>query len=53
MPVIFKDLGLYGEKPKLEKKVNPLPDGLHWLRGMDMEPVLMTQEEIKKELIQL
>ena len=31
MPVIFKDLALYGEKPELEKKINPLPDGLMWL----------------------
>ena len=53
MPVIFKDLGIYGEKPCLEKKINPLPNDLLWLRGMDTEPTLMTREEIEKELIQL
>ena len=53
MPVIFKDLGIYGEKPHLKKNVNPLPDGLLWLRGMDTEPRLMTHEEMQKELIQL
>lgn len=53
MPVIFKDLALYGEKPNLTKKINPLPDGLLWLRGMDIEPRLITLAEIEKELIQL
>lgn len=53
MPEIFKDLGLYGEFPKLEKKINPLPDGLLWLRGMDTKPRLMTAGEINKEVISL
>lgn len=44
MPLIFKDLALYGRKPKLEKVINPLPNGLMWLRGMDTEPILMTEE---------
>ena len=51
MPEIFKDLALYEEFPKLEKKINPLPDGLLWLRGMDTEPVITTKEEIDKEII--
>lgn len=53
MPVIFKDLALYGKKPNLEKKINPLPDGLLWLRGMDTDPVLTKREEMEKELIDL
>lgn len=53
MPVIFKDLALYGKKPDLEKKINPLPDGLIWLRGMDTEPVLTTMEDVEKGLIRL
>src|SRR5574344_744878 len=53
MPEIFKDLILYGEKPQLEKKINPLPDGLLWLRGMDTKPKLMTAEDINKEVITL
>ncbi len=53
MPVIYKDLALYCKKPALEKKINPLPDGLHWLRGMDTEPMLMTDDEMRKELITL
>lgn len=53
MPVIFKDLALYGEYPGLKKKINPLPDGLVWLRGMDTKPRLTTEKEIKDSLIQL
>jgi hypothetical protein len=47
MPEIFKDIALYKELPKLNKKINPLPDGLMWLRGMDTTPKLMTEEQIK------
>ena len=51
MPAIFKDLGLYGKKPVLEKKINPLPEGLLWLRGMDVEPRLTTAEAMKREIV--
>ncbi|AEF85655.1 hypothetical protein TREPR_0331 [Treponema primitia ZAS-2] len=51
MPVLFKDLALYNEYPKLNKKINPLKDGLLWLRGMDSKPRLMTRKEIKQEVI--
>ena len=50
MPCLFKDIVLYNEFPKLEKKINPLPDGLLWLRGMDTKPRLMLQEDIEKEI---
>ena len=50
MPEIFKDLAIYGEKPNLQKNINPLPDGLLWLRGMDTKPRLMTSSEIEKEV---
>jgi len=50
MPCIFKDIALYNEFPVLDKKINPLPDGLLWLRGMDTKPRLMRQEEIEKEI---
>ena len=52
----FNALGiqaLYHEKPILPRKINPLPDGLMWCRGMDTEPVLMTKELLDRELIQL
>ena len=51
MPEIFKDIALYGEFPKLKKKINPLPDNLMWLRGMDTLPKLMTANEIDNEII--
>jgi carbamoyl-phosphate synthase large subunit len=53
MPVIYKDLALYGRKPILEKTINPLPDGLIWLRGMDTDPRLSTMEDVNQEIIKL
>lgn len=50
MPEIFKDIALYGEFPQLEKKINPLPSGLMWMRGMDVIPRLITSENINKEI---
>jgi hypothetical protein len=50
LPEIFKDLALHGEKPALTQKVNPLPNGLLWLRGMDTPPRLVTPEEIEVEV---
>ena len=53
MPEIFKNIALYNEFPSLDKKINPLPDGLIWLRGMDSKPILTSEEKISRELIQL
>lgn len=53
MPKIFKDIALHNEFPKLSKRINPLPDGLLWLRGMDTKPKLMKSDEINQELILL
>jgi carbamoyl-phosphate synthase large subunit len=50
MPEIFKDIALYGEFPKLEKKINPLVNGQHWLRGMDTIPRLMSTDDINREI---
>lgn len=50
MPEIFKDLAIYGQMPILNKKINPLPDGLLWLRAMDREPMLTTEKEISSQL---
>ena len=38
---------------KLEKKINPLPDGLFWLRGMDTKPKLMQESEVMADIIKL
>lgn len=51
MPLILKDLCIHGISPDLEKNMNPLENGLLWLRGMDCRPRLTTYEEIKKEII--
>lgn len=48
LPRIYCDLGLHGTRPDLERKVNPLPDGLFWIRGMDVEPVLTTDQRMKE-----
>lgn len=50
LPEIFKDIALYGEFPQLKKKINPLPNGLMWLRGMDVVPRLLTQDAISQEI---
>ena len=53
MPEIFKDLALYGEKPNLDKIINPLQDGLLWLRGMDTLPKIFKPEQIEQEIFLL
>lgn len=53
MPVILKNLCLYGKKPQLASICNPLPDNLLWIRGMDERPVLTTEEEIDKKLLRI
>lgn len=47
-PEIYCNIALDGNFPVLDKKINPLPDGLIWIRGMDVEPILTTSEELKK-----
>ena len=50
MPEIFKDIALYQEFPALRKVVNPLPDGLLWLRGMDTKPMLVRDTDLEKKI---
>jgi len=45
-PQILCDIILEDKFPSLERKINPLPDGLVWIRGMDVEPVLTTVDEL-------
>lgn len=40
MPYIFTKLAFCETPPLPEQRVNPLPTGLLWLRGMDRDPVL-------------
>ena len=48
MPEIYCNIALDGDFPSLNKKVNPLPDDLIWIRGMDVEPKLLTLNELTK-----
>jgi len=48
MPEIYCNIALENKFPVLDKKINPLPDGLVWIRGMDVQPVLTTIEELEK-----
>ena len=45
-PEIYCNIALDGNFPALEKKINPLPDGLVWIRGMDQAPVLTTADKL-------
>lgn len=47
MPKIYCDIALDGKFPALQKRINPLEDGLIWIRGMDVEPVLTTRSELE------
>ena len=50
-PEIFKQLAL-AEKISIDKGViNPLADGLMWVRGMDTEPLLIVKKSIETEII--
>lgn len=51
MPKIFADIALHGRFPVLARKMNPLPDGLLWCRGMDTKPRLMTRDQVERELL--
>jgi carbamoyl-phosphate synthase large subunit len=48
LPEIYVNLALDGIFPTLPRTINPLPDGLVWIRGMDVEPVLTTAEDLDK-----
>ncbi len=50
LPVILKDLCLYDKKPDGAPFINPLQDGLLWIRGMDTKPLLTTEENINSEI---
>ena len=46
LPEIYCNIALEDVFPVLERKINPLPEGLVWIRGMDVEPVLSTTSEL-------
>ena len=47
-PQMYCDIALEGKLPSLSKPINPLPDGLVWIRGMDVEPVLAKTLDVDK-----
>jgi carbamoyl-phosphate synthase large subunit len=50
-PEIFRQLAL-GEKISIEKGlIDPLENGLMWVRGMDTEPMLIVKESIETGII--
>ena len=48
MPEILLKLVYNEPLPKLKKKLNPLKNGLVWIRGMDFLPILTTERKINK-----
>ncbi|MCK4781680.1 carboxylate--amine ligase [Candidatus Parcubacteria bacterium] len=49
MPEIYIKLA-YGEPlPKISKKINPLENGLIWIRGVDFLPVLTRKSKLEKD----
>jgi hypothetical protein len=46
MPLIFVKLAFGEPAPAIVPRINPLPPGLAWVRGMDAEPLLTTVEDI-------
>lgn len=53
MPYIFVKLAYGEELPKFKKKLNPAPDHMVWIRGMDFEPVLASRQEIEQNVTDL
>lgn len=47
MPYIYVKLAFGERLPRIKKTLNPLKNGLAWVRGMDIEPVLTSLEEIQ------
>jgi predicted ATP-grasp superfamily ATP-dependent carboligase len=48
MPRILIKLAFGEELPPISRQLNPLPDGLTWIRGMDREPVLTDMDRVER-----
>lgn len=46
MPYIFVKYGMGEPLPEIHPKINPITPGLAWVRGMDVEPVLLPLDQI-------
>jgi carbamoyl-phosphate synthase large subunit len=47
MPYIYLKAAFNERLPRIKKRINPLKNGLAWVRGMDTEPVLTSMKEIE------
>jgi len=47
MPYIFVKIAFGEKSPAIKRKINPLPSGLAWIRGMDFHPTLTSVKEIE------
>lgn len=48
MPYIYIKLAYKEKPPQITKRLNPLPPGLCWIRGMDFLPILTDLKEIRR-----
>src|SRR5688500_1835291 len=48
MPALYVKMAFGEPLPAIEPRINPLPDGLAWVRGMDCEPVLLPLASIEE-----
>jgi hypothetical protein len=48
MPALYVKAAFDEPLPLLERRINPLPEGLAWVRGMDCEPVLLPLQTIQQ-----
>jgi len=53
LPHLFVKLAFGEPLPPLPQKINPLPPGLAWIRGMDFLPVLTTVDKIEAAAAEL
>lgn len=53
MPYIYLKLAFNERVPKITRRINPLPNGLVWIRGMDFKPVLTTEKKIEANVLAL
>ncbi|MGI0009987.1 MAG: hypothetical protein ACREAE_01140 [Nitrosopumilaceae archaeon] len=48
IPLIYTSLALDLKIPKIKKILNPLPDNLCWIRGIDIEPIMTTLDDVER-----
>lgn len=49
MPEIYLKLAYKEPLPKIKKRINPLPPGLVWIRGVDFLPILTNEDKIERD----